>query len=198
MRSWDQSWQSDHYGYESLTRHQRSISSKSSVFPATCVDRLTCWIKLSCSIKALNCAAFTSAGSLIRKLKSPTITCLPDKGNSALVSSLNWYLKSVKRIGAQMQYICFALYVSRKNRATPPQRVGLSVWMTEYPAGVMWPRLTVELLLHQVPFYARKSRWLSTISSYIESSLLIERQFKVAHLVPVVGLTIEVILTWCW
>ena len=89
--------------------------------------------------------------------------------------------------------ICFALYVSRKTRATPPPRVGLSVWMTEYPAGVIWPRLTVELLLHQVSVSARKSRWLSTISSYIESSLLlIERQFKVAHLVPFVDLTLEV------
>ena len=189
------------------------------MFPSTCVDRLTCWIKLNCSIKALNFAAFTSAGSLIRKLKSPIITCLPDKESSTPVSSLNWSLKSDENVPlgtytvvtwrvfvpcwsetvwcSNVVYfpvlICFALYVSRKTRATPPPRVGLSVWMTEYPAGVIWPRLTVELLLHQVSVSARKSRLLSTISSYIESSLLlIERQFKDAHLVPVVDLTLEV------
>ena len=77
-----------------VTDTSSQFNIKSRVFPTTCVDRLTCWIKLNCSIKALSYAAFTSGGSLIRKLKSPTITCLPDKESSTPVSSLNWSLKS--------------------------------------------------------------------------------------------------------
>ena len=121
-----------------VTDTSSEVNIKSRVFPAACVDRLTYWIKLNCSMKALNFAAFTSAGSLIRKLKSPTITCLPDKESSTPVSSQNWSLKSDENVPLGTYkvvtwrvfvpcwsetvwcavfpvLICFALYVSRKN-----------------------------------------------------------------------------------
>ena len=132
----------------------------------------------------LNLAIFTSAGSLIRQLKSRTITYSQDKDSNTPVNSLKCSLKAeednpfahtqwshggcfyyddVKQFDAKMcvfvyspVLIWFSLYVSWKPRATPLPQAGLSVWRIKYPIGEILPRLTGELLLHQDPLSIKK------------------------------------------